>query len=85
MVFVAANSSALAVIARLLAICGTGTTPHSGLRAILSRRGTIRSGTLTVAGPPPRDLPARIVYLGSVARRPLAVTLGADLIALDSC
>jgi hypothetical protein len=84
-VLVAANSSALAGVARLLAICGTGTTPHGGLRAILSRGGTVRSGTLTVAGPSPRDLPTRIIYLGSVARRQLAIAFGADLVALDSC
>jgi hypothetical protein len=83
-VLAAVNSSALAIIARSLAICRTGTEPLGRHGAIRGRRGTVRGGTLTVPGPASRDLPARTIHPRSVARRQLTVAFGGDLVALGS-
>jgi hypothetical protein len=80
LVLLAINGGALAVSARLLAICSTATISRHG--AILGRRGTISGGTLTVPGPAPSDLPARIVHPRMVVRRQFTITFGANLIAL---
>jgi hypothetical protein len=80
LVLLAINSSALAVVARLPAICDTPTISRH--RAILSRGGTVSGGTLAVRGAAPRDLPASVIHARSVVRRQLKITFGADLIAL---
>jgi hypothetical protein len=85
LVLLAVNGSPLAVIARMLATCRTGTPPMSRHGAILSRHGAVRGGTLTVPGPAPRDLPTRVVCPRAVPRGQLEITFGADLIALGCC
>lgn len=74
------TSSPLAIIALALAACRS---PALGCcRATLSGLGAISGGTLAALGRPKHDPCAGAPLRGRFSRRQLAITLGADLIAL---
>lgn len=80
LVMLALDRGALAVIARLPAVHSTSTIGRHG--AVLRGGGAVGCGPFAVTGPAPRYLSARVIDLRGAARRELAITFLAELIAL---